>query len=93
MGERLKANEKASRPPDAGPSRTDVRDKIEATCADRATGPLLTPKQLGARYHLGRTKIYEECRHGVLRGVAVRWGRRIYIPASAAARIFEGEDK
>jgi hypothetical protein len=53
--------------------------------------PPLTPAQLAARYHLGLTKVYEECRAGILKDVCRHWGRRIYIPASAAARIF-GEE-
>jgi hypothetical protein len=60
--------------------------------AASAAGPLLTPAQLAARYGLGLTRVYEQCRQdGALRDVAVHWGRRILIPARAAARIF-GEE-
>ncbi len=54
--------------------------------------PLLTPAQLAAHYHFGLTKVYEECRSGILRDICVRWGRRLYIPARAARRIFEGRE-
>ena len=57
MDGQLKVNRGASRLPDAGPSSTDVRKKIAATLGDRATGPLLTPTQLAARYGLGLTRV------------------------------------
>jgi hypothetical protein len=62
----------------------------DASSGDR---PLLTPAQLAERYGLGLTKVYEECRYGVLKDECVRWGRRILIPAQAARRMFEGEDR
>ena len=56
-------------------------------------GPPLSPKQFAQKYGVGLTRVYEECRRedGLLHDVCVRWGRRILIPAAAAARIFEGE--
>ena len=54
--------------------------------------PVITPGQLASRYGVGLTKVYEECRHGILKDECVRWGRRILIPTAAAERIFEGVD-
>lgn len=63
----------------------------KATGPEHISGSMFTPATLAGCYGLGLTKVYEECRSGVLKDVCVRWGRRIYIPATAAARIFEGE--
>jgi hypothetical protein len=52
---------------------------------------LLTPAQLAVRYHLGLTRVYSECRSGVLKDVCIHWGKRILIPTTAARRIF-GEE-
>ncbi|HET6497057.1 MAG TPA: hypothetical protein VFH61_17035 [Thermoleophilia bacterium] len=54
--------------------------------------PVMTPTQCAARYDIGRTKVYEECKHGILKDASVRWGRRILISSAAARRIFEGEE-
>jgi hypothetical protein len=59
----------------------------------RGGGPLLSPKRLADHYELGLTRVYWECKYGVLKDVCIHWGRRLYVPARAAARIFgeEGE--
>ncbi len=68
-------------------------DTARGSSDTAGTRVLLSPTQLAAHYGLGLTRVYEECRRedGLLHDVCVRWGRRILIPAAAAARIFEGE--
>lgn len=62
------------------------------TGASRAHGePPLSPKQFSQKYGVGLTRVYEECRSGVLKDACRHWGRRILIPASAAARLFDEE--
>ena len=53
---------------------------------------LLTPDEACQALRVGRTKLYEELRHGSLQGVAFRWGRRYLIPKEALRQLMEGSD-
>jgi len=50
---------------------------------------LLTPREVAALLRLSRTSVYESLRSGLLKPIAVRWGRKYLVPKDALRRLVE----
>ena len=54
---------------------------------------LLTPMEVALLLRISRTTTYESLRSGILRPIAIRWGRKYLIPKAALRRLVEGEEE